>query len=176
MAEGTPLYIIRDFSQFISFNQGSETKFPEEIKFESPYPEGVAEDEDEKDPYISLAHPGNLKKVENGDEFVTPPVIIVEYDYPLSKEFYFVHCSLSPKGFTRAELALSISNTYKKIYRDEEDAAGNPGNVPGMMNRAESNGPYGIWGHDLGDLLLHTVILENGKKFNLPLYTLGIDS
>lgn len=41
-----------------------------------------------------------------------------------------------------------------------------------MINRAPTNGKYGIWGHSLGDLVLHTVHYDpTGKVIKL-----GIDS
>ena len=37
-------------------------------------------------------------------------------------------------------------------------AVGDPGRAsPTLYNRAESYGPYGIWGHDLSDLVMHDI-------------------
>jgi hypothetical protein len=39
-----------------------------------------------------------------------------------------------------------------------------------MFNRKQSEGPYGIWGHYITDLVLGGITLKNGK------YYLQIDS
>jgi hypothetical protein len=177
MAEGTPIFIVHNTTEFVKLNEKSEIlNSLKNVTFNHPYRKGITENEDDEDPYVSLSSPGNLSVLNNAEEIVTPPFIVIEYSYPLKDCFYFLHRSLSPKGFTRAELAMSISNTYKKIYRDEENVSGNPGNISGMLNRAQSHGPYGIWGHGLDDLVLHRVESSGETKFNLPLYTLGIDS
>ncbi|KAN0003991.1 hypothetical protein ACTFIZ_010164 [Dictyostelium cf. discoideum] len=63
---------------------------------------------------------------------------------------------------TRSDPATPISNiellaiytkAYQYMYEKEDEAVGNPGHIPGMLNRAKSSGPYGIWGHDIGDLV-----------------------
>ncbi len=40
-----------------------------------------------------------------------------------------------------------------------------------MLNRETTHGPHGIWGHSLGDLVLHTVSQVKGNLFDL-----GVDS
>jgi hypothetical protein len=96
--------------------------------------------------------------------------INIEYSYPLSNSVIFSFITNNQLGFTRAELAKKICDCYKQIY-DAEDAVGYPGHIPGMLNRNESNGQYGIWGHDIGDLLLHSVYQVNDNLFKL-----GVDS
>ena len=87
-------------------------------------------------------------------------------------------------NFTRFSLARAISELYQYIYKEEEETATLP--IESMeerysrtgkgrslaFNRAPSNGIYNIYGHDLGDLVLHTVYYDP----NEDLYTLGIDS
>ena len=59
------------------------------------------------------------------------------------------------------------------IYAAEAETAPDPGRAaPNLYNRGRSSGTYGIWGHDLGDLVLHTVAFDAERN----LYTLGIDS
>ncbi len=62
------------------------------------------------------------------------------------------------------ELLWEISQTYKKIYDEENKSTTiSPGYIPGMMNRNKTNGKYGIWGHDLGDLVFEGIeIYDNG--------------
>ena len=43
--------------------------------------------------------------------------------------------------------------------------------IPNMYNRITTEGKFGIWGHDLGDLILHTVWIDNDNVI-----TLGVDS
>jgi len=74
--------------------------------------------------------------------------IIIHFDYPLSSpvDLKFIHLC----GFTRKDFYNAVRKGYKKIYKKED----NPGRVPGLLNRAKCEGPYGIWGHDLCDLYL----------------------
>ena len=101
------------------------------------------------------------------------------YTIPLSGEWKFPVKSQSPKGFTRADLARSISNTYKAVYAEEERTT-QIKVVPldqrtGLINRNKTNGKYGIWGHDLGDLVLHTVEVTK-RADGILVAHLGIDS
>ena len=138
------------------------------VEFSSPY-----EHEDSFDPYISMAEPEEeISKQLNPNEIVIPmQVIKVEYNYPLGNPVTFEHTSADPRGFTRAELARKISEGYQRIYREEDEAVLNAGktveNIPGMLNRQETEGPYGIWGHGIGDLLLTTVIQKQGNLFEI---------
>ena len=80
--------------------------------------------------------------------------------YPLSNPFRKI-VDVEAKGMTRRELVNLIVKCYKKIYADEDKAVGRETeNIPGMLNRQTSEGPYGIWGHCLGDLILHTARVE----------------
>lgn len=60
------------------------------------------------------------------------------------------------KSFTRGELVLLINETYQEIYRLEDNSQSSP--TPPVhergtyLNRPESDGAFGIWGHDLDDL------------------------
>ena len=71
-------------------------------------------------------------------------------DYPLTrpKVVECVHPENMP--WTQNEFVTAVREAYQEIYASEED----PGHIPGMLNRARSEGPYGIWGHDLNDLVL----------------------
>jgi hypothetical protein len=58
------------------------------------------------------------------------------------------------------------------MYAEEDETSGgNPGHIPGMLNRNTSEGKYGIWGHDIGDLLLCSAYVDDSGKI-----TLGVDS
>ena len=50
-----------------------------------------------------------------------------------------------------------IYEAYKNIYDEEEQQVGDPGTYENLYNRKKSEGPYGIWGHQLGDLYLESI-------------------
>lgn len=130
-------------------------------------------------------HAGEIAK-HPADEIVLPAG---EYrlviDYPLNNEF--THNFTVPRfrrdrcnpnyvvagGFARRELVNLIVKSYKKIYRQEDRAATEVtiGKHGPLFNRDQSDGPYGIWGHCLGDLILHTAYVNEAGKI-----TLGVDS
>lgn len=91
-----------------------------------------------------------------GDEVVIRRCSVrLKIDYPLEKPFYFMIEKDSKDGITRKHLVKSICKFYQKIYREEETKSSHPaGLIPGMLNRQTSNGPYGIWGHDITDLVI----------------------
>lgn len=78
--------------------------------------------------------------------------IWITFDYPLSqpstREFF------NAGGWTLYDFYRAVYEGYVKIYAEEEGAAGDPGLIPGMLNRASSEGPHGIWGHGIEDLFL----------------------
>ncbi len=131
------------------------------------------DDEDNISPYVNMEYPDDdISSLTNGNEIVIPMrEINIEYNYPLSHIVRIPMKSKSPKGFTRAELAKKISEGYHRIYREEEQDVPNPGHITGMFNRKSSNGRHGIWGHDLGNLVLHRV---EQRKENL--FSIFIDS
>jgi hypothetical protein len=109
-----------------------------------------------------------VKSLENPDELVIEDEnLAIIFSYPLEKEFIFYFAN--KEGWTRKELGKAISEKYKEIYKEENDAAGDPGMIPGMMNRATSKGPYGIWGHVLGDLDLSSVNQNPDGKYWLSI-------
>ena len=61
-------------------------------------------------------------------------------------------------------------NRYHKIYEEEgeEDDCGIPDDIPGVSIRYPR---YGIWGHSLSDLILHTLYVHSDG-----IYSIGIDS
>lgn len=70
-----------------------------------------------------------------------------------------------------------ITKEYQKLYQDEEKSATIktvPMKERKMYNRNQTNGKYGIWGHDLADLALSSIQVykENGNT----ILTLGIES
>ena len=71
-------------------------------------------------------------------------------DYPLSRPVTIERFHVDGNGWTQKQFVEMICRVYADIYAAEDD----PGHIPGMLNRGKSEGPYGIWGHDIGDLVL----------------------
>jgi hypothetical protein len=96
----------------------------------------------------------------------------------LNKPANFILKSTS-KGFTIKQLVLEISKKYNEIYNEEEKSARTK-TIPvdkrkGLINRNETDGKYGVWGHDIGDLDLSSIEVYKTKdgKFQI---VLGIES
>ena len=95
---------------------------------------------------------------------------ILIIDYPLNNPVEIKIKSNDSSGFTRKELAEKISSHYKRIYKEEEESTENK-TIPidereGIINRNQTDGKYGIWGHDIDDLDLSAIIVtktENGE-------------
>jgi len=86
-----------------------------------------------------------------------------KYDYPLSNNAAFKH-KLTNK-MTAANILLTAKNDYARIYNEEDTATKvKPGLIPGMLNRNETDGPYGIWGHSIGDLFFEGIKINEKKK------------
>lgn len=98
----------------------------------------------------------------------TSPTIEIEFDYPLSnstkRQFILQRIGTECYGTTRQDLATFICQTYIEIY-DEEEATSSPIRDPNskLMNRPSTNGPYGIWGHDLSDLTLQEMYYDEDE-------------
>jgi hypothetical protein len=105
---------------------------------------------DNRGPYGKWKHmPSNF-----GREIMERSVILkFVIDYPLTNPKRVVMHRAG--GWTVNQFIDTVIKSYKKVYHDENKAiGGDPGHIPGMLNRVRSAGPYGIWGHDLGDLIL----------------------
>ena len=80
------------------------------------------------------------------------------YRYPLSTVAKFKHklgSALDPVMILR-----TAADDYQRIYREEDEGMKNlsPSGIP--LNRGFSDGPWGIWGHDIGDLYFEGVIID----------------
>lgn len=132
------------------------------------WPEGII-------PWISVENPQDeISQLINPNEIVIKEnKINLIIDYPLKKS---ATIELSnPNGFTRRDLILEVSNNYHKIYAEEETTA-KIKTIPlekrtDLINRNETNGKYGIWGHDLADLDLSGIEIHQTTdgKINLIL-------
>ncbi|AOW02525.1 hypothetical protein LXG23DRAFT_49482 [Yarrowia lipolytica] len=159
-----------------------------EINF-NVLPENDSDDNDEMSPYIELGgsfqrtHDMCMDKEEivlTNEEIIMdeseqnkPKYVTLILDYPLDDDYEFKIYPDDKRGFTRGHLIREIKRHYDRVYAEEEETSTVPvGNIPGMMNRVTTDGNYGVWGHDLSDLALHTVSYNSQKN----LFWLGVDS
>jgi hypothetical protein len=118
-----------------------------------------------------IAFPGGIRvhdpdaaitKLDQPDEIVIPfehAVLVI--DYPLSTPASIAITAPIPLGFTRASLVKEICDEYAHVY-DAEEGTANTKTIPieergALRNRNRTDGAYGIWGHDLQDLILTAV-------------------
>lgn len=119
-----------------------------------------------------------LPKLVDKDKIVINEAkISLVIDYPLRKEYRFE--LNSPAGFTRGQLLSEITKHYVQLYKEEEESATTK-TIPmkdrkGLINRNETNGKYGIWGHDLEDLILTDVNVYKTREGNIVL-ALSVES
>lgn len=143
------------------------TSDPEYLK---SFPDGII-------PWISIENADKeVDRLIGKDEIVVREnVIDVTFDYPIHNPVTFELKSNKKSGFTKSELILKISDQYKRIYKEEETSAKEKTIPIGKRegpNRNETDGKYGIWGHDLIDLDLSEIIVHKrrGSKPRLELY------
>jgi hypothetical protein len=131
-------------------------------------------------PWISLQSPNEeIPRLIDADEIILPySKVTLIIDYPLNKPASF-EISAQGSGFTKTQLIREISKKYHQIYQDEEESASIK-TIPlekrkGLINRNETNGKYGVWGHDLADLDLSVVEVYKNREGKIYL-TLSVES
>ena len=128
-------------------------------------------------PWISIKNPKN--EIDNligkTELVIKSKVVILVIDYPLIKPVEIKVKTSQKNGFTRQYLIERISAEYNRIYKEEEESALTK-TIPieereGLINRNKTNGKYGIWGHDIDDLDLSSIIVRKkaGGKLVLEL-------
>jgi len=128
---------------------------------------------------IRIDSPGKElpKLIGRNETVITSAKVTVVIDYPLTNEYSFELYSKS--GFEREQLIAAISEHYYKLYEEEELTAKTK-TVPidkrtKTYNRNTTDGKYGIWGHDIGDLVLTGVAVYR-KEDGSVLLRLNIES
>ena len=109
---------------------------------------------------IRIHDPGAaLATIDKPDEIVIPfehAVLVI--DYPLTTPAAIAIEAPLPIGFTRSALIKAICDEYAHVYDAEEGtAATKPTPIEDRAagrGRNRTDGAYGIWGHDLQDLVL----------------------
>lgn len=88
-------------------------------------------------------------------------------DYPLSVEVPFK----VPLSFFITDMVDIICEEYREIYHKEEETSTKKAMTMdeefpgcGMLNRNFTDGCYGIWGHELGDLYIERLELDTESK------------
>jgi hypothetical protein len=137
---------------------------------------------DFKEGFIPWVELGNTDKdikqlIDKEEIVITSTKITVIIDYPLTKECRFQLTSTN--GFSREFLVKAISEKYHQIYKEEESTA-EVKTVPAdkrttTYNRNQTDGKYGIWGHDLSDLALDHILVYKSTDGDI-LLSLDIDS
>jgi hypothetical protein len=100
-----------------------------------------------------------LAALDKPDEIVLPfEHAILEIVFPLSTPATMSISAPLSLGFTRAALIKAICDEYAHVYDAEEGTAATK-TIPleergAMRSRNRTDGAYGIWGHDLQDLVL----------------------
>ncbi|MBI5531291.1 MAG: hypothetical protein HY898_01150 [Deltaproteobacteria bacterium] len=87
-------------------------------------------------------------------------------DYPLRRPARF---EILPDGadgaFTVRGLVRAIAERYAQVYAEEEKTASKPaGKVPGLENRNETDGKYGISMHVLDDLVIEGIDVKLDER------------
>lgn len=95
----------------------------------------------------------------DGSVVVPEREAIVWLDYPLSHVARVPVTAPSRRGFTRGAIHRAIAEAYRRVYEEEEATASRPAEegVGGVINRTETDGAHGIWGHVMSDLFLEGV-------------------
>ena len=142
--------------------------------------EEIKDFEDGIIPWISIEKPEDqIERLIDADKVViTYSEITLVIDYPLNKPAKFILKS-SESGFTKKQLVKEISKKYHEIYESEESSAKTK-TIPvekreGLINRNETDGKYGIWGHDIGDLDLSSIEVYKTESGEIQIL-LGIES
>ncbi len=136
--------------------------------------------QDGRIPWINIENPQKeIERLIDSEKIVIESSeITLNIDYPLNIPASFI-LKNSQNKFTKKELVLVISEKYHEIYKEEEKSAKQK-TIPidkrvGLINRNQTDGKYGIWGHDIGDLDLSSIEIYKTKEGKITII-LGIES
>lgn len=112
-----------------------------------------------------LGTPCSDHLIDPNELIVKESTITITFNYPLTNSIKLTFTN--PGGFTRFDFFRCVYEGYLNIYKQEESVDCDPGMMPGMLNRAKSDGPYGIWGHVIEDLFLEGVEDKGNGNYEL---------
>lgn len=154
------------YSHFLQFRAGVNPDYNKET---GKCPKSGKE-EDSSPPIAHWSENREAFNLYNPKEIVIPQQKInIVFRYPFEKEFVFEFKANTSEGFTKEYLIDCICNQYEKMYKEENEATP-PTSMEermkrgGLVNRESTEGPYGIWGHDIEDLYLEGI--EYNEKTN----------
>jgi len=87
-------------------------------------------------------------------------------DYPLRRPARFEILPDDADGaFTVRGLVRAVAERYAQVYAEEDKTASKPaGRMPGLLNRNETDGKYGISMHVIGDLVLEGINVKLDER------------
>lgn len=102
---------------------------------------------------------------------VAPSPLAITFDYPFKEAHEIVLSADEGGAFTRGGLIAAIARQYELMYKEEADTTTLPvetmaarakreGKQCPLLNRAQTDGRWEIWGHGLGDLYLEGMVLD----------------
>lgn len=86
--------------------------------------------------------------------------------YPLHNPAVFEVPKEVLNAYFLDELVDFICLKYNQIYQEEEEGLSEEDLEPkgNLLNRPATNGKYGIWGHEIGDLLITEIFVDLETK------------
>jgi len=97
---------------------------------------------------------------------IAPGAYTLKIDYPCAG--FDIEIDIPEKGITRQELMDAAANAYHKMYYFVNEGI----YADGIDDTSKIWNKYGIWGHSIGDLTIHTFYID--EKTNI--IKLGVDS
>ncbi len=152
--------------QFEKLLLDHETQYTKEIAAQIVQEFEITRNVDWYDTPISVpVHKFDIENLVDGDAIITKRKnIIINFNYPLTQAVNLIYSN--NEGFTRKDIYKCIHEGYTQIYSMEED----PGQVSKhCINRSQSAGPIGIWGHYIGDLVIEGVTEQRPGYFTLSI-------
>jgi hypothetical protein len=148
----------------------TQPDYPDHITFKE-FPGNVPNDTSEGiSLYATSIRTASTILLVGPNDIVAPGTFRLTITYPLKRNAIITVNETGP--ITRAQFAKIIFDAYARIYREEDESTATPAaHIPNMLNRNQTDGKYGIWGHDIGDL-----VLVAAYKHDDGTYHLNVDS
>jgi hypothetical protein len=110
------------------------------------------------------------------EKVINDDIIKICFNYPFNDEYIIEFITPNNEGgFKRKDLVRLIINQYYKMYQEEEKTSKEKvisieqRYKTGLLNRNVTNGIYGIYGHDMEDLSLNSMIKRDDGIWNLSI-------